>query len=71
MGQWVRLSEALYETRVQHCDFCGKMLVKRLWSVDYRDRSLSFCNERCEATFFDYWLPRYGKERGFAGEEEE
>jgi ribosomal protein L24E len=65
MGQWKQISDALYATHIHHCDFCGKMMVKRLWCVEYEGKPLRFCDERCEYTWFDYWLPRYGKSHGF------
>lgn len=71
MGQWESISESLYATEIHQCDFCGKMLVKRLWRVAYGGKSLQFCDERCERTWFDYWLPRYGKAYGFSSDDTE
>ena len=70
MGKWEPISDALYATQIHHCDLCGKMMVKRFWQVEYSDKSLSFCAPRCETTFFNYWLPRYGAEHGFIGADE-
>ncbi len=69
MGQWEPISEALYATQIHRCDLCGKMMVKQFWRVEYGGQSLSFCNPRCEAIWFDYWLPRYGEEHGFPPKE--
>lgn len=69
MGEWEPISDALYATEIHHCDFCGRMMVKQLWRVEYGGKKLQFCDERCEHTWFDYWLPRYGKEHGFVSED--
>lgn len=70
MAQWEPISDALYATQIHHCDLCGKMLVRRLWRVEYERKSLKFCDERCEQTWLDYWLPRYGKAHGFTNDED-
>ena len=70
MGRWEPISDALYATQIHHCDLCGKMMVKRFWQVEYSGKSLSFCDQHCEATWIDYWLPRYGADHGFTEEDE-
>jgi len=59
-GQWEPIPQSLTTTQVHHCDVCGKMLVRRMWRVEYQDRKLGFCDEPCERMWFEYWLPRYG-----------
>ena len=59
-GHWEPISDALYATRTERCDLCGKMIVGRLWRVSHAGRSLRFCDQRCERTWLEYWLPRYG-----------
>ena len=54
MGQWEQISDALYATHIHHCGFCGKMMVKHLWCVEYEGKPLRFCDEWCEYTWFDY-----------------
>ena len=61
MGHWEPIEDKLYTTQIHRCDVCGKMLIRRLWRVEYQSRNLSFCDEQCERMWFDYWLPRYGK----------
>ena len=69
MARWEPISDALYATQIHHCDLCG-----RCWSGAYaggiRREIPSFCDERCEQIWFDYWLPRYGKAHGFANNED-
>ena len=36
------------------------MIVGRLWRASHAGRSLRFCDQRCERTWLEYWLPRYG-----------
>ena len=65
MGRWEPISDALYATEIHRCELCGQMLVRRRWRVEYGGRILHICGDRCERTWLDYWLPRYGKSHGF------
>ena len=64
MSDWVPISDALYETEIRHCDFCGKMMTKRYWQVTEAGRTFSFCDPDCEFWWRDYWVPRYGETIG-------
>ena len=59
-GHWEPVSDALYATTTARCDLCGKMIVGRLWRTRHQERRLSFCDRRCQRTWLEYWLPRYG-----------
>jgi hypothetical protein len=66
MGEWKPISTALYETRIHRCDYCGKMVPRRIWVIAYQGKPLQFCDPKCELGWFEYWLPRYGSEHGFS-----
>jgi len=59
-GHWEPVPDALYATTTARCDLCGKMIVGRLWRAAHGGRRLSFCDRRCQRTWLEYWLPRYG-----------
>ena len=59
-GHWEPIPDALYATVTARCDLCGKMIVGRLWRAQHAGRKLSFCDRRCQRTWLEYWLPRYG-----------
>ena len=59
-GHWEPIPDALYATTTARCDLCGKMIVGRLWRARHGHRSLGFCDRRCQRTWLEYWLPRYG-----------
>ena len=59
-GRWEPVPDALYATTTARCDLCGKMIVGRLWRARHGERRLSFCDRRCQRTWLEYWLPRYG-----------
>ena len=59
-GHWEIVPQALYSTANPRCDLCGKMIVGRLWRVQRKKLLLCFCDRRCQFTWLDYWLPRYG-----------
>ena len=62
-GHWEPVPDALYATTTARCDLCGKMIVARLWRAQHGRRRLSFCDRRCQRTWLEYWLPRYGGAR--------
>ena len=62
-GHWEPVPDALYATTTARCDLCGKMIVARLWRARHGERRLSFCDRRCQRTWLEYWLPRYGDVR--------
>ena len=66
-GHWEQIPDALYATTTARCDLCGKMIVGRLWRVRHAGRSLGFCDRRCQRTWLEYWLPRYGGAEPAAG----
>ncbi len=59
-GSWEPVPDALYATTTARCDLCGKMIVGRLWRARHGEHRLSFCDRRCQRTWLEYWLPRYG-----------
>jgi|GEM_PF-964491 len=60
MGQWVIRPHAWYDVSVLNCSLCGKMLPGKLWSVEIAGQEHIFCDAACEATYREYWYPRYG-----------
>jgi hypothetical protein len=67
MSQWVKVSRDIYSNnRSYHCAVCGQRIATRVWEVEFQEKKLNFCNSECEQLWFDYWLPKHGKEHGWS-----
>ncbi|MCL5957939.1 MAG: hypothetical protein M1358_01265 [Chloroflexi bacterium] len=63
MGHWETRNTdytSYLDANVVNCDLCGKMIPKEIWINEVEGETKQFCDDRCEAMYISYWLPKYG-----------
>ena len=55
---WVVRDEPWYRVDVQYCEVTGQLLPRRYWAFEYEGRVVRARDERCEALFRQYVVPR-------------
>jgi len=58
-GSWRPLTTNYLDTKMYHCDCCGKWIPKQAWIDQELGPKLLFCNSNCAGLYQEYWLPRY------------
>lgn len=59
---WVEIARRWHDTGVTNCNLCGKLIPRRVWTVEIAAKQLGFCSQDCERLYRTYWLPKYGNE---------
>jgi hypothetical protein len=62
-GRWVELGLDWHETRVVHCEVCGRLIPRRAWLFPDHDHELRACAPTCEQLYERYVVPTYGRTR--------
>ena len=62
-GSWQTIAAPWYETRIIHCQLCGRMIARRMWVPEGGSDGQRpvFCKPACASLYREYWLPRYGR----------
>jgi hypothetical protein len=58
--EWEPIEREWFDTRIDNCDVCGRVLGRRALLVQAESHSRRVCDETCARLFAEYWLPRYG-----------
>ena len=68
-GSWQTIAVPWYETRIIHCQLCGRMIARRMWVPEggADGQRPVFCKPACASLYREYWLPRYGRGAAPAG----
>jgi hypothetical protein len=63
MGEWQEIKRSWHDSTLTNCTHCGRLVPRRVWTVEFDCAPLPFCNEECEALYRSYWLPKYGRKQ--------
>jgi hypothetical protein len=67
-GRWEELIPLWWETDQVFCDFCGRLIPRRIWVAEIEGRDLPFCDAECEELYLSACVPRKPSRRGATAE---
>jgi hypothetical protein len=59
-GQWTENSTPWHDTRLRHCQVCGKLITRLAWLFPAEGGFIEACGPGCEHLYHSYLLPTHG-----------